>query len=152
MSRLKVATSSSPRYVASRDDARSFFSYFVFVCLVGDTPRIHTHRTIAERHGVCVTSLQRMGGCSVYELSSGKNGHLSNVQPNETLGACALWTDARSNSLRLTLGGAATGEGRLRIWDQVGCSAGLPSSFLLLAPPPGFFFSSLALSLHVRGV
>jgi hypothetical protein len=79
-----------------------------------------------------------MGGCSVYELSSGKNSHLSNAKPDETLDACALWTDARTNSLRLMLGGAATGEGRLCIWDQVGGSAALPSSFLLLVRPPRF--------------
>ena len=84
-----------------------------------------------------------MGGCSVYELSSGKNSHLSNAKPDETLDACALWTDARTNSLRLMLGGAATGEGRLCIWDQVGGSAALPSSFLLLVRPPPVFPSPL---------
>ena len=61
-----------------------------------------------SKDGRYLVFTQRTGGCSFYQLSSGRNLFLKNAEPSETLTCCALWTDpARDHeALRLLLGGS----------------------------------------------
>ena len=70
-----------------------------------------------SKDGRYLVFTQRTGGCSFYQLSSGRNLFLKNADVSETLTCCALWTDpARDHeALRLLLGGS---QAMLRVWDS----------------------------------